>query len=87
MKVLIAVGMVIIFISVFFMLFIFDSLVKQGGACVFGFGECATNNPGFSLVFGIILIAFFVVVDAVAIYLVFVNAIKAPTYRALIARV
>lgn len=82
MKILIAVGMVIIFISVFFMMFTFNTLMGQGvGECLFG-GICGQGS-GYSLVFGILIIATFGVVDAFTIYLIFVNAIKRRPVRPL----
>ena len=83
MKVLIAIGMVIIFISVFFMMFIFDCLIRQETTCFISTENCDKCSFGVSFVVGVFMIALFGIIDAVTLYLIFVNAIQRRAYRPL----
>ena len=73
MKVLIFTGMVIVFISVFFILFIFDVLVRAQIPCVIKpFSDiCTMNKNGMALVVGLTIIALFFLVDIVTVWLIF----------------
>lgn len=72
MRILILIGMVIIFISIFFILFIFDSVVKEQVKCMAGFegGSCDLRESGKSLIVGLTLIAMFLIVDSGVLYMI-----------------
>jgi hypothetical protein len=72
MKILIIIGMVIIFISAFFILFIFDTTVKKQIQCMSGLeqGGCDMKAASSSLVIGIALIAMFLIVDSGVLYII-----------------
>ena len=72
MRILIFIGMVIIFISVFFILFIFDSVVKEQVRCMAGFegSSCDMRESGKSLIIGLALIAMFLIVDGGVLYMI-----------------
>ena len=72
MRILIALGMVVIFISVFFILFIFDTVVKEQVKCMAGFGSnsCNLQESGKSLITGLALIAMFLIVDSGVLYII-----------------
>jgi hypothetical protein len=72
MKILIVIGMVIIFISVFFILFIFDTVIKKQITCmqVMEGAGCNVKEMGQSLVIGIALIAMFLIVDSGVLYMI-----------------
>jgi len=72
MKILIFIGMVIIFISVFFILFIFDTVVKDQVRCMAGFeaNSCNLQESGKSLIIGVALIAMFLIIDGGVLYMI-----------------
>jgi uncharacterized membrane protein len=72
MKILIVIGMVIIFISAFFIMFIFDTVVKNQIRCMSGLeeGRCDLKSSASSLVLGMALIAMFLIVDSGVLYLI-----------------
>ena len=72
MRILIVIGMVIIFISVFFILFIFDSIVREQVKCMAGFEEqaCDLREAGKNLVLGLALISMFLIVDGGVLYMI-----------------
>lgn len=81
MKVLIFTGMVIVFISVFFMLFIFDVLVSQNIPCLANptSPACNTGNSGMSLVIGLTTITLFAFIDIITIWLIFKTLFEKST--------
>ena len=72
MKIIIFTGMLIIFISVFFMLSIFDILIKANVECIRGMEsiKCNIKEFGFSFMLGLSLIGMFILVDVAVIYLI-----------------
>jgi hypothetical protein len=72
MKILIIIGMVIIFISAFFILFIFDTVVKRQVVCMQTIEQstCNVKEMGQSLILGISLIAMFLIVDSGILYMI-----------------
>ena len=72
MRLLIFIGMVIIFISAFFMFFIFDTAVKNSMQCLTGIGTGACESGGsmFDLVLALCIIGFFVLIDIGVVYIV-----------------
>ncbi len=72
MRILIIIGMVIIFISAFFILFIFDSVVKEQIKCMAGFEtySCDVMAASKSLVIGLALIAMFLIIDGGVMYMI-----------------
>jgi hypothetical protein len=73
MKIIITIGMVIIFISAFFMLFIFDTVVKDHMKCMLGIEDaaCSLKDTGTSLAIGLSLITIFLIIDSVVLYIIF----------------
>lgn len=74
MKILILIGMVIVFISVFFMFFIFDTSV--GGQII-----CFTNSEVAcgaeemdAFITGLLMIGMFIIVDIITIYIIATTA-------------
>lgn len=78
MKTLIFTGMVIIFVSVFFMLGIFDALVKSNVQCINELGSmrCNLKEFGFSFILGLLLIGMFFMIDVAVVYLLVSSASK-----------
>jgi len=74
MKILISVGMVIVFISVFFVLFILSIITERYIECS-AEGICSLKPPDFLLVICLIFIGLFVLIDALTLYLI-LNSIK-----------
>ncbi len=72
MRILIVMGMVIIFISIFFILFIFDSVVREQVKCMAGFeaDSCNLQESGKSMIIGLTLIAMFLIVDSGVLYMI-----------------
>jgi len=72
MRILIAIGMLIIFISVFFILFIFDTVVKEQVKCMAGFESqsCDLKEASKSLLIGLALITMFLIVDGGVLYMI-----------------
>lgn len=72
MKILIFIGMVIIFISVFFILFIFDAAIKEQVKCMAGFesNSCDLKEAAQSLIIGLAFIAMFLIVDSGVLYMI-----------------
>jgi hypothetical protein len=75
MKVLITIGMVIIFISVFFILLTGDSMFRAAFECAAQNGESVCVYRGLNTVsaFGIFIIAFFILIDILTVYLIATN--------------
>ena len=73
MKIIITIGMVIIFISAFFMLFIFDTVIKDHVKCMVGMedGMCSLRDTGTSLAIGLSLITIFLIIDGAVLYIIF----------------
>jgi hypothetical protein len=76
MKVLILITMIIVFISVFFIFFTFDVVVKNYVSCSFE-GDCGAEVSGVSFLFGLSIIGVFIVLSGGAIYIV-VRIISKP---------
>ena len=78
MKLLIAIGMLIVFISAFFMLLIFDVMIKGGMSCLYeeGLTGCESGEMGFNFIVGLMLIAVFAIIDIAAMYLIFNSLFK-----------
>jgi hypothetical protein len=73
MKILLTLGMVIIFISVFFIFFTFSTSIK-------GYADCLSNNwpypsacknSSWPFIAGLVMIGFFVMIDIGVIYVIF----------------
>lgn len=81
MRILIFIGMVIIFISAFFIFFIFDVVVKDQIQC-FSHTEnsCNTQEAGKLLLIGLSFIGMFIIIDAVVVYLVVKNLTVSTGY-------
>ena len=75
MKVLITIGMLIIFISVFFILLTGDSMFRVAFDCTVQKGESICVYRGLDTVsaFGIFIIAFFILIDILTVYLIATN--------------
>ncbi len=72
MKILIFIGMVIIFISAFFIIYIFESVVVRDIECMAGLelGACDIRETTTSFVVAMGLIAMFLIVDSAVVYLI-----------------
>ncbi len=72
MKILIFIGMVIIFISAFFIIYIFESVVVKDIECMAGLelGACDLRDTTTSFVAAMALIAMFLIVDSAVMYLI-----------------
>jgi hypothetical protein len=83
MRLLISIGMVIIFVSAFFIIFTVDSIIKNDLNCLAGEGGktvCNLENIGFSFIIKTVVIGFFILVDIVAVYLIVTNAMPGVYY-------
>lgn len=83
MRLLITIGMVIIFISAFFIMFTVDSIVKGDMKCVTGNDGktvCTIENVGFGFIIKTLVIGFFILVDIFTVYLILTNAIPGVYY-------
>jgi hypothetical protein len=82
MKLLLFCGMAIVFISVFFMLSIFDGLVKKNVECTRNLEslQCKLRDFGFSFVTGLALIGMFCLVDAAVVYLIARSLLPGASY-------
>ena len=72
MRLLIFIGMMIVFISVFFSIFIFESMVKPETMCI-GSGEAegCGDGMGAPMIMGLTLIVFFVVIDIMVMIIIY----------------
>ncbi|HJW96660.1 MAG TPA: hypothetical protein VJ485_00685 [archaeon] len=72
MRILIVLGMIVIFISVFFILFIFDTIVKEQIKCMAGFetGACDLKESAQGLIIGLAFIAMFLIIDSGVLYII-----------------
>lgn len=75
MKLLITIGMVIIFISVFFMLLIGDSIFSSSLMCTTEGTGTVCNFTGFTGpgLMGMLMIVFFLIIDVFSVYLIISN--------------
>ena len=75
MKILITIGMVIIFISAFFILVTGNALFNNSFSCVVEDNKTVCEFDGFSgpVMLSIIIILFFIVIDAFSVYLILSN--------------
>ncbi len=83
MRLLISIGMVIIFISAFFIMFTIDSIVRDDLNCIMGESGktlCNFSDIGFGFLIKIIVVAFFILVDIFAVYLIATNAMPHGTF-------
>ncbi len=83
MRVLISIGMVIIFISAFFIMFTIDSIVRNDLNCLAGEeGKtvCNLENVGFAFIVKMIVIGVFILLDIVAVYLIVTNVMPGVYY-------
>ncbi len=86
MKVLILIGMVIVFISAFFSFFVFNTVIREGIKCVFSAGEsCSGSVTGGVVIFGFAVIAFFIAIDALVVYIILKSVYTDP-YASLAAQ-
>ena len=72
MKILIAVGLLVVFISTFFILFTGESMFKSAFDCADVNGQSVCAYRGFTQgsASGVFLIAFFIMVDILTVYMV-----------------
>jgi hypothetical protein len=75
MKILIAIGMLIIFISAFFILLTADSIFREAFECTEEAGQsiCTFRGLGPTRALGVFIIAFFVMIDILTVYLIVTN--------------
>jgi NADH:ubiquinone oxidoreductase subunit 3 (subunit A) len=72
MRMLIAIGMLIIFISVFFVLLIGSSIINNAFQCtpIEGGYECTYRGIGHGEIIGFVMIFFFILVDVITVYMI-----------------
>lgn len=83
MRLLISIGMVIIFVSAFFIMFTVDSIIKNDLNCLAGEDGktvCNLENVGFAFIIKTVVIGFFILLDIVAVYLIVTNAMPGVYY-------
>jgi hypothetical protein len=83
MRMLITIGMVVIFISVFFIMLTIDSVIKNDMNCLAsGEGKtvCNLDNMGFAFIIKMIVVGFFILIDIVTVYLIVTNVMPHGTY-------
>lgn len=75
MKILIAIGMVIVFISVFFIFLTGDVIFNQIMGCSVEDGQLVCTFLGFTgpAIFGMVIIGFFLIIDIFTAYLIVTN--------------
>ncbi|NIO23018.1 MAG: hypothetical protein GTN38_03260 [Candidatus Aenigmarchaeota archaeon] len=73
MKLVIFLGLIIVFISCFFIFFTFHTLLGVKMSCEYGIGSnifsCNVEELNFSVVFGILVVGLFLFVDTLVVYL------------------
>ena len=70
MKILIVISMVVIFISAFFMFFIYHTVLKEHIVCILSaMKECSIKSTSSDLFLAVTMIGFFLVIDTVVIYI------------------
>ncbi len=77
MKLLIVIGMIIIFVSAFFILFTIDSMIKSDLKCVPGDAGkmiCSIDDMGFAFILKTVMVGFFILIDIIVVYLIATNA-------------
>ena len=75
MKIIITIGMLIVFISVFFILLTGEAMFRSTLECVEEYGRTTCTFKGFTVpaAFGLIIIGFFILIDVLVIYLIVTN--------------
>jgi hypothetical protein len=75
MKILIAIGMLIVFISVFFIFLTGDAMFRSTLDCTQEDGRSLCTFKGFTgpALFGLFIIGFFILIDVLAVYLIVTN--------------
>jgi len=76
-------GMIVIFISAFFVMFTIDSIIKSDMNCVRGAeGKMVCNLEGMGVAFilKVTVIGFFILISIVAVYFVVTNAMPGVYY-------
>lgn len=70
MKLVIFMGMLIIFISCFFIFFTFDSMIKSQLVCDYKETyRCNVSEVNTSIIFGILIVGMFLFVDTLVVYI------------------
>ena len=78
MKILILIGMVIVFISVFFMFFIYDTSIKNNLACFTDEDVTCGQEVASGVIMGAFMILMFIVIDIITIYIIGNTALSSP---------
>ncbi len=79
MRPVLIIGMIIIFISTLFIMLIFNTLVKANISCLGNpqnpkIVTCNMKRYNIDIIFGLMLIGFFIVLDVGALYLIFTGS-------------
>jgi len=77
MKVLIVIALVIVFISSFFIFFIFDRLIRNYSECLSG--TCPVGQSSMLFIFGLTAIGVFILISSGAVYIVVTTLKTSPT--------
>lgn len=83
MRLLITIGMIVIFISAFFIMFTIDSIIKADMNCVPGQDGkmvCNLEGMGTAFIFKVTMIGLFITISVVTVYFVITNAMPGVYY-------
>jgi len=71
MKLIVGLGMLVIFISCFFMFFTFDSMIRTKMECSYEGGSvsCNVTEMNMTIIFGILIVGIFLFIDTIVVYL------------------
>lgn len=71
MKLVVGLGMLVIFISCFFMFFTFDSMIRTKMACSYEDGNVSCNvaELNMTIIFGILIVGIFLFIDTIVVYI------------------
>ena len=76
MKILLSIGMIIVFISAFFIFFIFDTSIRSQITCFTNPEvKCGARETG-AFVMGLLMIGLFVIVDIITAYIILSTAVS-----------
>lgn len=83
MRLLITIGMIVIFISAFFIIFTIDSIVKNDLNCLTGESGktvCNLDDVGMSFIIKTMVIGFFILLSIVSVYLIMTNVMPQTAF-------
>ncbi|MCD6591222.1 MAG: hypothetical protein J7K72_04600 [Candidatus Aenigmarchaeota archaeon] len=70
MKLVLLIGMLVIFISCFFIFFTFDSMIRTKLVCTIGSTyECNVKELNMTIIIGILIVGMFLFIDTLVVYI------------------